>query len=54
MCVLADHKKRARPTVIPHLLHVIGTAESRSGVEPAEPEVLLAYQADALEDWLAA
>ncbi len=50
ICVRADHKKRARLSVIRHLLHTLAPGEIAATVPPPDPEVLFSFEEAALTD----
>jgi polyphosphate kinase 2 len=50
VCVRADHKKRARLSVIRHLIQVLAPSDIRSRFGPPDPEVLFPFEEPALED----
>ncbi|MDR3507044.1 MAG: polyphosphate kinase 2 [Caulobacteraceae bacterium] len=50
ICVHTDKKKKARLSVIRHLLHSLAPADIYEGVDPPDPEVLYAFEADAIHD----
>jgi polyphosphate kinase 2 len=50
ICVHTDQKKRARLGVIQHLLHVLAPHQVRKGVPSPDPEVVYAFEPEALTD----
>jgi polyphosphate kinase 2 len=49
-CVRADHKKRARPAVIEHLLRTLAPADVAQDVAAPDPDLLFAFEPEALKD----
>jgi polyphosphate kinase 2 len=49
-CVRADHKRRARRAVIEHLLHRLAPAKIARKVDAPDPEILFAFDHDAIGD----
>src|SRR6185437_381248 len=50
VCVRSDHKKPARLEVLRYLLHRIGCPNISRKVDEPDPEVLFAFEAEALKD----
>jgi polyphosphate kinase len=50
VCVRADHKKKARLSVIRHLIQSLAPPDIRSGLGPPDPEILFPFEERALED----
>ena len=49
-CVRGDHKKKARPAVIRHLLDQLATDKITKSLDPADPEILFPFDQTALKD----
>ena len=50
ICVHTDKKKKARLAVIRHLLHALAPGDIYEKVDPPDPKVLFAFEADAIND----
>jgi polyphosphate kinase 2 len=50
VCVRADHKKRARLSVMGHLIQVLAPADLRADVAPPDPDILFPFEESALTD----
>jgi polyphosphate kinase 2 len=50
VCVRGDHKKKARPAVIRHLLDRLASEKLIKGLAPADPEILFSFDQTALKD----
>ncbi len=50
MCVRADNKKPARLNVMRHLLHTLAPSRISARVDAPDPEILFAFEAEALKD----
>jgi polyphosphate kinase 2 len=48
--VRADHKKPARLAIIRHLLQRIAPPEIANDIDPADPDILFRFEADAIKD----
>jgi polyphosphate kinase 2 len=49
-CVRGDHKKKARPAVIRHLLDQLASDKITKSLDPADPEILFPFDQTALKD----
>jgi polyphosphate kinase 2 (PPK2 family) len=49
-CVRADNKKHARKAIIRHLLQRLAPTEIARDYEPADPDILFAFDPAAIED----